>query len=139
MLGRNHWIGIVGITGMLLTPLGVGAEEPSAKTPPVGAAPPAWSDAHMRSKFVKPSGKATRPAIQGSSGYGALAAGTSETRMRVPENLESATQRDWEQGPLKAGGQTQPSQKASRGGSGISRGSAIRSGAKSGGRSRGRR
>jgi hypothetical protein len=132
MLNRTRWIGIAGVAGLLLTPLGVAAED--AKLKPTAAAAEAqkeWTDVHMRSNFSKSTGeRVTRPPIQGSSGYGALAAGTAETRTQVPETLESATQRDWEQGPLNS---TEPARAAqkSRNSSGISRASALRAGARS--------
>ena len=53
-----------------------------------------WDDSHMRSKYNARPSPVTRPPIEGLSGYGALANGTSETRTEVPTTLEVATQRN---------------------------------------------
>ncbi len=109
LLRCARWGLSLGIAGLLVMPLAVSAGDSrqgalAVQAPqkpvlfPVGGG---WDDSHMRSNFHRSrGGPATRLPIQGSSGYGAMLAGTSETRIEVPEALESATQRDWEQGPL---------------------------------------
>ena len=137
MLRRFRWIGALAICVSFGT--AAGAEEPrrpaasavkAQEAPRTGG----WDDSHMRSNHNgRPAAPVTRPPIQGSSGYGALAAGTSETRTEVPVTLETTTQRGWEQGPLR----TLPKQeakKSSSSGSGISRGSQLRAGSVSSGR-----
>ena len=140
MLHHVRWIGIL---GLLAVPLGAGAESPEAGeaeqprtqlAPRPQAQPQAaragWNDSHMRSNFnASASGRATRPPVQGASGYGALADGSSETRTQIPDTLETTTQRNWEQGPLRPTA-TKREKPANKGGSGrISRGSTLRGGA----------
>jgi hypothetical protein len=84
-----------------------------------------------------------RPRVSGESGYGALLSGSAKTNTAVTPELEYTSQRQWIQGALSSSGSsntTAAPQKASGDkGSGISRGSAIRSGATSSGRGRSRR
>ena len=139
MLHRVRWIGSLGIVGWLATPLGGSAEAVSAErakpVAPIAASQPrpetaAWSDAHMRSNFnAAAANKATRPPVQGSSGYGAFAAGTAETRTQVPETLETVTQRQWEQGSFKGRSKRTRSASPGRRPTGFSRASSLRAGA----------
>ena len=81
----------------------------------------------MLSNHVQPTGPVTRPPIRGASGYGQLADGTAEpTRTSVPNTLETATQRQWQQGPLQPA-EARPERKLKRA-SGPVRGSALRQG-----------
>lgn len=128
MLHRARWIGTFGILGLLLAPLGLGAETSTAdqKAKPAPAVAPekavahGWDDSHMRSNFHNAANKVTRPPIQ---------VGTAETRMTVPETLETTTQRNWEQGPLNPAGPKAQAKGKTGGGSGISRSSKLRAGA----------
>jgi hypothetical protein len=88
-----------------------------------------WDDSHMRSNHVQQGiGPATRPPIQGASGYGQLASGTAEpVRTTVPETLEGSTQREWKQGPITRSSPKATTERSSTGG--MSRGSALRAGA----------
>ena len=123
----NRFLGAVVFGGMV-----VGMATLGLPTLAVAEAPPAeahaWDDSHMRSNHVQPTGPVTRPPIQGSSGYGQLADGTAEpARTTVPETLGAATQREWQQGPLRVS-QPRVKREAKRA-TGPTRGSALREGA----------
>lgn len=97
--------GVALAAALFLLPSLVQAEapQPSRPAPPaVGAPPPAWDGSHMRSNHSRSStSRVTRPPIQGTSGYGAMAAGTATpTRHAVARTLEQTTQREWRQGSL---------------------------------------
>jgi len=127
LANSNRFLGAAALLGLLVgvatlgLPTFAGAEE----APPTA---PSWDDSHMRSNHVQPTGPVTRPPIQGASGYSQLADGTAEpTRTTVPETLESATQRQWEQGRLVPADERP--KRHLKPGSGPVRGSALRQGA----------
>ncbi len=132
------------VAGLIVLPSAAIADKPAAaefatRPPAVGAPPPSWDGSHMRSNhWNRDTTPVTRPAIQGASGYGAMAAGTATpTKLEVDRKLEATTQREWQQGPL-APNTRQPARQASseptspRGvNSGITRGSKLRANASS--------
>ena len=58
-----------------------------------------WDDSHMQSRYT-PTPPTQRPHFEGETGYAQLARGGSETRTKVPEQIEFTSQRQWVQGPL---------------------------------------
>ena len=128
-------LGAIALGGMLAGMATLGLPSLAGAETPAEVVTPAWDDSHMRSNHQRPTGPTTRPAIQGVSGYGQLEAGTAEpTRMAVPETLPTATQRQWQQGPLNASSAGTRTKRKASPASAPARGSALRAGAVSRGR-----